>query len=118
MLDEVAVQIRKVNIQYLAHHVRFGKSNVMEITAPQEWIGQVFFSIGGDDNHRPGDCLYGLVDFDDVKFHLVQYIEHIILKIRVGLIDFVNQQNRSLGSGKGLADLAHLNVLLDIADIT
>ncbi len=59
----------------------------------------------------------GLVDFDDVEGHLVEHVEHVVLEVRVGLVDLVDEQHR-LGVGhEGLADLAHPDVGLDVAHV-
>ena len=67
---------------------------MVKIAAAQKRIGQILFGVGGDDDHRPVLGADGLVDLDDVKLHLVQHVEHIVLKIRVGLVDLVDQQHR------------------------
>ena len=59
----------------------------------------------------------GFVNFNDVKFHLIQDIQHVILKIRIRFVDFIDQQNRTGIGLKGLADFAHLDIILNIADI-
>ena len=61
--------------------------------------------------------LYNLVDLDDIKLHLIQDIEHVILKIGVRLVDFIDEQNGPDIRCKGLANLAHLDIVLYIADI-
>jgi len=107
-----------VNLNDLSHHVRLWKGNVMEIAAAQERIGQVLFGIGSDNNDGPVFRLYGLVDLNDIEFHLVQYIEHIVLKISICLINFIDQQDYLFVCNKGLAYFAHSDVVFDIAHIS
>ena len=61
--------------------------------------------------------LDGLVDLDDVELHLVQHVQHVVLEIRVGLVDLIDQQDHLFVGDKGLADLPHFDVFLDIAHI-
>ena len=62
-------------------------------------------------------CSDGFVDLDDIEFHLVQDIEHIVLKIGIGLIDLIDQQDHPFIGDKGLPDFSHPNILFNIADI-
>ena len=59
----------------------------------------------------------GFVYLHNIKFHLIQDIQHVILKIRVGLVYFVNQKHRSCIRDKCLPDFPHLEIVFDIADI-
>ena len=34
-----------------------------------------------------------VVDLDDVEFHLIQDIQHVILKIRIRLVDLIDEQH-------------------------
>ena len=62
-------------------------------------------------------ALIGLVDLHDVEAHLVQDVEHVILEIRVRLVDLVDEQNDPDIGDESLADLAHLDVLFDVGDV-
>ena len=100
-----------------SHHLRLRKGDVVEVAAAQEWVGEILLGIGSDDDDRSVFCPDGLVDLNDVEFHLVEYIEHVVLKIGIGLIDLVDEQHDPLIGDKGLSDLAHPDVLFDVADI-
>jgi len=116
-IKQVFVDTREMNLHNSSHHVGFRKGDVVKIAATQKWIGEIFFSVGGNNNDGPAFCANGFIDLDDVELHLVQHIEHIVLKIGVGLIDLVNQQNHSFFGYKGLSDLPHPNIIFDIAHI-
>ncbi len=58
-----------------------------------------------------------LVDLDDIKLHLVEDIEHVVLKIGIGLIDLINEKDDSFVRHKGLPDLSHPDILFDVAHI-
>ena len=49
-----------------------------------------------------GRCLalIGPVDLDDIELHLVEDIQHVVLKIRVGLVDFIDQEDCPLSAVK------------------
>ena len=117
-IHEVLADVREMDCKDFPHHVRLGEGNVMEIAATQKRIGQVLLGVGCDNNHRPFPGFNGFVDFNDIKFHLVQDIQHVILEIRICLIDLVDQKNHPFIRYKGLADLSHLDILFDITDIS
>ena len=81
---------------YIAHHLRIWKSDMMKITPSEKGIGEIFFGIGGNNDHRPLLRPYCFIGFDDIKLHLVEHIEHIILKLCFGLVDLIDQQNTAL----------------------
>ena len=58
-----------------------------------------------------------LVDLHDIELHLVEDVEHVVLEVGVGLVDLVDQEHRPLVGNEGLADLAHPDVLGDVAHI-
>src|SRR4030043_1514866 len=107
-----------MNLNNPSYHVGLGKGDVVKIAATQKWIGEVFFSIRSDDDHGPMFCFDGLIDLDNIKFHLIQHIQHIILEISIRLVNFVNQKNHSLIGTKRLSYLSHPNILLDISHIS
>ncbi len=94
-IGQVLTEVWKVDAQDQPHHVRVRKGDMMEIAAAEEGIGEVLLRVGGDDDHRPVPGRDGLVDLDDVKLHLVQNIEHVVLEVRVRLVDFIDQQDGS-----------------------
>ena len=116
-VGQLLVQIGKMHVHNEPHHSDIGKGNVMEIAAAQEGIGEVFLGVGCNDDHRPVAGGDGLVDLDDIELHLIENIEHVILKIAVGLVDFIDQQHRSHLRHKGLADFPHADVFFDVAHI-
>ena len=106
-----------MNLHDQAHHVGIGKSYMVKIAAPEERIGEILLGIGCDDNHGTVFGFDGLVDLNDIELHLVENIQHVILKIRVGLVDFIDKEDGSLIGRKSLADFTHFDIGLDIAHI-
>ena len=80
----------------LAHGLLVGEADVMEKAAAQKGVGQFFLIVGGDDENGPLLGLDGLAGLVDKKFHAVEFEQQIIGEFDVGLVDFVDQQNRSL----------------------
>jgi len=74
-----------------AHHIGIGKRNVMKIAASEERIGKILLGIGCNDDHGTVLGPDGFVDFNNIELHLIQNVQHIVLKIGVGLVDFINQ---------------------------
>ena len=107
-----------MRFDYFTHHFRIRKGDVVKIAPSEEWIGQILFGIGGNDDHRSVFGLYGFVDFDNIKLHLIQNIQHIILKVGVCFVDLVDQENGSGLSGKRATDFSHADIRFDVADIS
>ena len=66
---------------------------MMKIAAAEKRIGKILLGVGCDDNYGTVFGLDGLVYFDDVELHLIENIQHVVLKIRVGLVNLINQKN-------------------------
>src|ERR1039457_3579057 len=90
-LREVVIQVREMNADDPADHVRHGKADMMEVTAAEKGVGEVLLGIGGDADHRSVSRLDRTIDLDYIELHLVKNIEHVILKIGVGLVDLIDQ---------------------------
>ena len=52
--------------------------------------------------------------FVDEELHAVEFLQQVIGKLDVRLVDFVNQQDRALFVGEGLPELALLDVIADV----
>ena len=85
-----------MHLDDLAHRFGVGKLDEMEETAPEERVRQLFLVVRGNehDGARLGlDRLAGLVD---EKFHAIEFLKEIVREFDVGLVNFVDQQNRAL----------------------
>ena len=86
----------------------------MEKAAAQKGIRQLFFVVGGDDNDRALFGADGFTGFVDVKLHTVQLLEQVVGEFDICLVDFINQQDHPLISGKGFPQFAGLDVVSDV----
>ncbi len=105
-----------VDLNDLAHRVHVGEPDVVEKAAPQEGVRQFFFVIGCDDDDGPlagGNGLSGLID---VEFHPVEFLQQIVRKLDVRLVDLIDQQDHAALGLKRLPQLALLDVVADIID--
>ena len=59
---------------------------------------------------------YDSLGLIDVKLHSVQLAQQVVGKLNVGLVDFIDQQDRLLVGLERLPDLAAYNVIGDIVN--
>ena len=52
----------------------------------------------------------------DEEFHAIEFLQEIVRKFDVGLVDFVDQQHGALGRREGIPKFAALDVVGDILD--
>ena len=102
----------------LFHLLCIREFNVVEDTSAQECIRQFLFGIGCDDHDRSVLRLDRFFGFVDIKFHLVQFPQQVIREFQVCLVDLIDQQNHLLVRSKRLSQLAQLDILLDIRNIS
>ena len=98
----------------VGHQLLIRESNIVEHAPAQEGVGQLLFRVGGDDDHRAVLGLHGLAGLRDVELHAVQLPQQVVGELQVGLVDLVNEQDDLLVGGKGLAQLAQLDILGDV----
>ena len=110
-------EVTKMHTDDLPHDLRGGKGDVVKVAATQERIGKILLGVARDDDHRAIPGLDGLVDLHDVEAHLVQHVQHVVLEIRVRLVDLIDEQDHPRIGDESLPDLSHLDVLFDVAHI-
>ncbi len=91
-----------------------GEADVMEKTAAQEGVRQLFLVVGGDDDHRTLARLDALAGFVDIELHPIQLQQQIVGKLDVRLVDFIDEQYRPLRGSEGLPQLAAADVMVDV----
>jgi hypothetical protein len=96
------------------HGVGVGELDVVEEAAAQEGVRQLLLVVGGDDDHRPLSGADGFAGLVDMKFHAIQFLEQVVGKFDVGLVDLVDQQYGALLAVEGLPQLAGADVVLDV----
>jgi hypothetical protein len=79
------------------HRLAVGKLDVVEEAAAQEGVRQFLLVVRGDDDDRPVGGLHRLAGLVDVELHPVEFLEEVVGKLDVGLVDLVDQQHRELG---------------------
>ena len=94
----------------LGQNLRFRKADVVEETAAQKRVRQFLFVVRSDDDHRPVDRAHRLAGLVDVKLHPVEFLQKVVWKLDIGLVDLVDQQHHA---GRGVERLPEF-ALLDI----
>ncbi len=90
---------------------------MVEHAPAEEGIREVLLGIARNDDDGAVLRPDRLVDLYDVEGHLVEHIKQVILEVRIRLVDLVDEQDRLLVRHECLADLAHLDVVLDGAHV-
>ena len=83
----------------------------MEKTAPQERVRQFFLVVAGDDDYRTVNRFDEFFGFVNIKLHAIEFLQQIIGKLDVRLVDFVDQQNGLHIRFEGFPDFAAHNVV-------
>jgi hypothetical protein len=110
------LEARKMHVDDLRHRFAIGKPDVVEETAAQKRVGQLLLVVRRNYDERPvlrDDCSVRLVD---VELHPVELAQQIVRKLDVRLVDFVDQDDRSLVALERLPQHAALDVVGDVAD--
>ena len=97
-----------------AHRVLVGKLDVVEEAAAQEGVRQFLFVIGRDDDDGALLGLDRLVRLVNVEFHPVEFLQQVVRELDIGLVDFVDEQDRPLLAFEGFPELALGNVVADV----
>ena len=104
----------KVHADDLLHLLLVGKVDIMEDAAAQEGVGQLLFRVRGDDDDGAVLGAHGLLRLGDIELHLIELPEKVVREFKVRLVDLVDEQHDLLIGGKGLAELAELDIFCNI----
>src|SRR5690606_33906824 len=115
--QDVAAQIGVVHGHDLFHGLALGKADVMEETAAQEGVGQVFFVIGSSDDQGWVTSVDGRVGFVNMRLEAVQVPHRVGVELVVGRVDFVVQNNGETLGSIGLPLRALHNEVDNVPDI-
>ena len=101
------------------HRLGVREPNVVEEAPPEEGVGKLFFVVRSDDHHRPDRGANGFTALADVELHAIEFLQKVVGKFDVGLVDLVDQKHRARScraSGEGLPQLSVTDVVAHIAD--
>jgi hypothetical protein len=76
----------------------------VEEAAAQEGVGQFLFVVRCDDDDRAFLRRDPLLRFVDVEAHAIEFLQQVVRKLDVGLVDLVDQQH---GQSCGLVKASH-----------
>ena len=86
----------EIHLDDRAHGVGIGKPDVVEKAAAQERVGQFLLIVGRDDDDRAAAGVNRLAGLVDEEFHAIEFLQEIVREFDIGLVDFVDQQHRTL----------------------
>ena len=89
----------------------------MKETAAQKGVGQFLFVVRGDDDHGALFRPHRLTGLVDMELHPVEFLQQVIRKLDIRLVDLVDQQHDTLVGRKGFPQLAALDVSADIVNL-
>ena len=99
----------KCHLDYCAHGVGVRKPDVVKKTTSQKSVRQLLLVIRGDDNDRPSPRFHRLACFVDKELHTIEFLQQVVRKFDVGLVDLINQQYRAfVGKTKASHNLPRL----------
>ena len=88
----------------------------MEEAAAQERVRQFLLVVRGDDHDRPAPRVHGLAGLVDEELHAIEFLQQVVGKLDVGLVDLVDQQHRPLVGDERVPQFAALDVVADVGD--
>ena len=106
----------KVHFDDRPHRLRVREADVVKEAAAQECVGQFFFVVGGDHHDRPPPRLDGLAGLVDEELHAIEFLQQVVGKLDIGLVDLVDQQHRPRVRDEGIPELAALDVVANVLD--
>jgi len=74
----------------IARMVSDRESGCNERAAAQERVRQLLLVVGGDDHDRASPRLDGLAGLVDEELHAVEFLQQVVRKLDVGLVDLVD----------------------------
>ena len=110
--------LRVMQPDNLTHLFHGGEGDVVAVAATEERVGKLPFGVAGNYGDRHLRRLHLVVDLADDKRAVLQYVQEIVLGVRVGLVNLVQQENASVFGKKSSADWAESQVIPDVVDIT
>ncbi len=105
-----------MNIDDRLHRVAIRKLDIVKETAAQESVGQFLFIVRCDHHNRPLDRAHGFLGFINMEFHAIEFLQQVVWKLDIGLVDLVDQQHWRLVAGKGFPQFATADVVGDVVD--
>src|SRR5437870_12948002 len=101
-----------MHMHNLYHQVTSWESDVVKDTAPQEGIGEFFFRIRRDEVNRPVFRHNTLVRLENIKIHLVEFVQQVVGKLDVRFVNFVNEQHHLCVCSKRLPETSEPDIAL------
>src|SRR3546814_4584639 len=105
LCDQHLLDAGEVHVDDRLHRLPVGKLDVVEKAAPQKGVGQFLLVVRRDDDDRPLGRFHRVSGFVDMELHAVEFLQQVIRKLDVGLVDLVDQQHGSGGGGDGFTQL-------------
>ena len=88
----------------------------MKKAAAQKRVRQFFLVVGGDDDDRAMAGADGFVGLVDVELHAVEFLQQIVRKLDIGLVDLVDQQHHALARLERFPQLTLAQVVAHVVD--
>src|SRR5690606_6001619 len=105
-----------VDLDDLLQRLHVRKADIVEEAAAQESVGQFLFVVGSDDDDRAmrgTNCLARLVD---VELHAVEFLEQVVRKLDIRLVDLVDEKHCLPLGSKCLPQFAASYVVSDVVE--
>ena len=114
--DQALLDAGEMHVDDRRHGVGIGEADVVEEAAAQERVRQFLLVVRGDDDDRPAPRVHGLAGLVDEELHAIEFLQQVVGKLDVGLVDLVDQQHRTLVGDERIPQFAALDVVADVGD--
>ncbi len=115
-LQQRLLDSRVVDINDLLHGFCFREADIVKKATPQKSIWQFLLVVAGDNNHRSMLGCNQLAGFVNIKLHAIEFLQQVIGKFNICLVDLIDQQNGSLFRLESLPQLTFHDVIANLMD--
>ena len=98
------------------HRVAIGEFDIVEEAATQEGVGQFLLIVRRDDDDRAILGRDRLASLIHMERHAIEFLQQVVGKFDVGLVDLVDQQHGQGRGGECLPQLAFADIVGNVVD--
>ena len=117
MLEQFFADFRVMNANDSGHELFVGELDEVKDAASEEWIRQLLLGVRGDNDDRTVSRTVAVTGLDYGELHHIEFVQEIVGKLEISLVDLVDQKHHLLLGGQRTAERAELDVLANVRHV-